>query len=197
MANNTADNVILGSPVTGTGALFRAPVGTALPTEEDTAKNVAFKNLGFISADGVKRNIGQDSSEILAAGGTVVRVIQSKHKVTYKFTLLETNVESLKVFHGDDNVTATAGSPTDGARLAVEVVAGVVQRDSWIIETIDGDWMVREVIPNAEVTARGETTVVTNGSGDGVRQYDIELTAYEDSAGVKAYVYHDNGILVP
>ena len=45
-----AKNVTTGKPKTG-GAVFRAPLGTALPTDAKTALDEAFKNLGYCSED--------------------------------------------------------------------------------------------------------------------------------------------------
>lgn len=197
MANNNAANVVVGMPVQGTGAAFRAPIGTPLPTNEATAKNAAFHNVGYIGSDGVTRTIGSDKSEILAAGGDVVRVIEGKHKVTYKFVMIETNPESLAAYYGTANVTITPGGPAAGTKSAVQIKAGVIVRDAWIFEIVDGARVGREVVPNGEITGRGDTKIVTNGSGDGVFMYDIEITAYADTSGVKAYEYWDDHVFIP
>lgn len=197
MANNAATKVIVATPISGTGSVFRAPIGTALPTTEAAAKNAAFVNVGYISSDGVSRTIGQDTSEIVAAGGDIVRIVKSKHKVTYKFKMLETNAESLRTYHGTGQVTITVGTPTTSTKTTALVKSGFTQRDEWILDTVDGTFIRREVIPIAEVSALGDVKVLTDGSGAGALEYEVELTAYPDSAGVKAYVYTDDGVFIP
>ena len=48
-----SDNVI----VAVTGAVYVAPTGTAAPTASDSTLNVAFVDLGYVSADGITEAI--------------------------------------------------------------------------------------------------------------------------------------------
>ena len=52
MATNNSANVTAGTPKVG-GAFFHAPLGTDLPTDARTPLDAAFKNLGYISEDGL------------------------------------------------------------------------------------------------------------------------------------------------
>ena len=63
--------VTAGKPKVG-GALFRAPAGTALPTDAVTALAEAYKCLGYVSEDGVTNSTSIDSDEVKAWGGDIV-----------------------------------------------------------------------------------------------------------------------------
>jgi hypothetical protein len=52
---------------------------------------------------------------------------------------------------------------------------------------VDGDVDIRIVIPDGQVTERGDVTYA-NGEAIG---YDVTVTAYPDDSGVKAYIYRD------
>jgi hypothetical protein len=57
--NNDAQ-IIAPSPKIG-GGLYRAPLGTTLPTDTTTSLNVAFISLGYVDDDGVTVNIDRPS----------------------------------------------------------------------------------------------------------------------------------------
>ena len=105
MAN--AEHVSAAKPKTG-GAIYRAPLGTALPTDATTALNAAFKCLGYCGEDGLVNTNSPDSDSVKAWGGDTVLTYQKSKEDTFKFTLLEVlNPDVLKAVHGDDNVTGT------------------------------------------------------------------------------------------
>jgi hypothetical protein len=52
---NTATNVTVGKPNVS-GAVYRAPIGTTLPTDATTALDPAFVSLGYVSEDGLSNN---------------------------------------------------------------------------------------------------------------------------------------------
>lgn len=178
---NTASNVLVGRPL-ATGGILVAPLPATLPTSATSTPNAAFDAAGYVSSDGVIQTLGTDVTEIKAWGGDIVRRIQTSHDLTYAFTLIETNEVSLTVYYGDENVTVGTGT------TAVEIKAGDLPRKAWLVEIKDGDKRVRIVIPDGQVTDRGDITY----ADENAIAYELTLTCYPDSSGVKAYIYTDD-----
>lgn len=164
-----------------TGAVYKAPSGTTQPTDNTTALNVAYKDLGYVSDNGVTQKINTSTTQIKAwQNGDIVREVQTSHDLTYQFTLIETTSDTLKAFYGDANVT--------GASPVWDVAINGQQgfRGCWVLEMEDGtNPTVRVVVPDGQVTARGDVI----WKSDTVVQYDVTITCYPDASKNKAYIY--------
>jgi hypothetical protein len=168
----TADLVRVGV----TGGVYTAPEGTAIPTTVEGALDGAFAEVGYVSEDGLTQSIGADITDIKAwQNGDVVRKIQTSHDLTFAFTMIETSSVTLEAYYGN----YTAGT--------VEITGDQLPHGPWVLSVIDGDAVIRIVIPDGQVTERGDISYV---NGDAVG-YPVTISCFPDVSGVKAYMYLD------
>lgn len=179
--SNTATNVNVGKPKVG-GAIYRAKLGSTLPTDATSNLDAAFTCLGYASDDGVTNSNSPTSNTIKAWGGDIVYTYNSEQKDTFSFTLIEsTNVDVLKTVYGDDNVT---GSLDAGLTIA----ANSAQRDAcaWCFELVlQSGGAKRIVVPRASITEIGEIAY----TDDDCVGYQITIMALPDSTGNTHYEY--------
>lgn len=181
MANNNVANVTAGKPKIG-GAIYRAPIGTTLPTDASTALAAAFENMGFVSEDGVTNSNSMESDELKAWGGDTVLNPQTAKTDTFKYKLIEAlNVEVLKYVYGDDNVSGTLATGITITANSEDQAEQVI-----VIEmALKGGVIKRVVIPNGKVTEVGD---IVYQDGDAVG-YETTLTALPDTSGNTHYEY--------
>lgn len=174
-------NVTAGKPKVG-GAVFRAPVGTTLPTDAKTALGAAFASLGYCSEDGLTNANSPSSNTVNAWGGDPVLNYQDKKPDTFMFKLIEAlNVEVLKVVYGDDNVSGTLATG-----ITIKANSAEQEEQAWVFDlTLKGGAAKRIVVPRAKVTAVGDIVYVDNQPVS----YDTTISAVPDTAGQTHYEY--------
>lgn len=174
---NTATNVSTGKPKIS-GAVYRAPLGTTLPTDATTALDTTkFVCLGYVSEDGLENNNEMDVSAIKAWGGMIVYRSLNELNDNFVLTLIESeNTDVLKAVYGDSNVTVDA--QTGDAHVVVKAEDPV--EAVWVFElALRNNRAKRIVIADGAITNR-ET--ITYNDSDAIG-YGITVSAYPDSTG--------------
>ena len=170
---NTA-NVSAGKP-RAAGAIFRAPIGTTLPTSANDTLDTAFVELGFVSDDGVTNNNAAETDDINAWGGTPVLNIQTAKPDEWTFTLIEAlNVDVLKTVYGDANVTTSNGV------IHVEAKSAQVPDSVYVIDMAMRDGALKRVL--IPVGSLGEVGEIVYKDDEPVG-YELTIKALDNGSG--------------
>lgn len=187
-------NIFVGSPDRATsGAILVAPVGTALPTTIATAPNVAFKDLGYISEDGLSISQSSTWETIKDWGGDQVRKFLSDFTGTLTFAMDEIRSDVLKFVYGSANVAVTAATVSSGTLHTVKMNSTEPDRVSLVANILDGPRKIRIVAPLCQVTERQDLSFSRTA---GV-MHGVTVETYPDATGNSIYLYTDDGVFSP
>ena len=177
-----AEKVTAAKPRTA-GVIYRAPLGTALPTDADTALAATYKSLGHLSEDGFTNNNSASSEVIRDMGGSPVLTVQTEKNDTFAFTLIDVlEEEVLKAVYGSTNVT---GDLTAG--LAVTANSDEPEEAVWVLDTImRGGVLQRIVIPDGKISEISEIGY----KRDEAVGYGVTVTALANDSGETHYTYY-------
>lgn len=171
MTPNDATKVSFGKPKAG-GALFYAPAGTTVPTNASDALDAAFRNLGYISEDGLVNGTETDTESINDWGGVELLSSQTSFAEMFTFNMLEINGNSMKLYYGEDNVTVDG----EGNVTAITVSADELPEVVFVAEVLlTGGRVKRIVVPRGKMVDRsGEISHVNNEA----ITYPVQLKAF-------------------
>jgi hypothetical protein len=146
--------------------VYVAPLGTALPTDGDTAFGVGWELVGLLDGDaGFTQSRAEDKADMYAWGGVLVRSTRRNFKLTYTFTALEDNAVTRDLIW--------PGSTTGSI---------VVPRPEQLLvafEKVDGDLTHRLITANyAEVEINGD---VTDNEAD-LTRFPFLVTIFPDTS---------------
>lgn len=176
-----ATKVTTAKPKIG-GAIYRAPLGTDLPTDAKTELDDAFESLGYVSEDGLTNANNPESTDIKAWGGDTVYALQTGRTDTFRCVFIETlNTSVMKSVYGDSNVSGTLESGITLKSNNTQMGAS-----SWVVDMVlRGGILKRIVIPNGVVSSVGDTVY----TDDEVSGYDVTITATPDANENTHYEY--------
>ena len=166
-----------------TGYLYKAPVGSTAPTDEDTALNAAFVELGYTETG---PSISVDTStETFTPWQSVtpVRETVTGQIITATFTLWQTNAANLKLAWGGGTVTASTG----GTKFTPPATP-TVNEGAFVFEVIDGSVIDRWYIPRASITLAGDISFAK----DGVTGYPISVKYLQPASGTPWVLFTNN-----
>ena len=176
-----ATNVSVGKPKV-TGAVFRAPLGTALPTSATATLAVAYADMGYISDEGWTNSKTRETTEVKAWGGDTVLTPQTGKNDTFQMTFIESlNLEVLKAVQGDANVSGTLAEGITVMENSAELDEAV-----WVIDTImSGGVIKRTVLPRGKIIEIDDVVY----KDDEPVGYASTIQAYPDTSGNSHYEY--------
>lgn len=152
-----------------------------LPTNGTSPLSADFFGVGALTEDGITEALSQDVTDIFIwQGGALGRRIKGQSAKTWAFAGAETNLITLGLHFSGSVITQTV----EGATVA-EKPPGTDVRP-WVLHCIDGDRLMRVVIPRGEITERGDMPI----NSQGLTIYDWTLSGYVDDSGNWAYRYY-------
>lgn len=118
--------------VAGTGRVFTAPKGTALPTTVTGDMPADWSDLGYVTTDGVSFTFSRETEDLAAWQGDKIRVLSLSEPKMVEFTLMQTDAAVLQNAFGGGTI-----STEDGVSTYTPPVRGENTERAMVIEFVD------------------------------------------------------------
>ena len=185
---NDATKVSLGKGKVG-GYIFAGASTLTPPTDASSDLPTGMVNLGYVSEDGITNSLETDSEDVKDLNGDVVMSTITSRKETFKFKLLETQINSLKEVFGQSNVTET--TTTTLKKTTVKSNSTPYDSRLYVMEfVLTGSRKMRVVVPLGKISELGDK-VYSAGEAIG---YEVTITCSPDANGNTAYMYIEETI---
>ncbi|MBF6333444.1 hypothetical protein [Nocardia transvalensis] len=178
-------NVYVPSP-SAKGVIFRSVKTTddpvTLPANaKDEIKATDFADLGGVSDAGFTNSIDRSVKKVKDFGAATVATPQDDYTETVKLELIESLRESVL-----ETVFGTKITPLPDGGFSFSHKKQPLEKYSWVIDTVEGKKLRRQVIGIGQVTEIGDVKQVS----DDIVKYPITIECFEDKDGdfVKEYV---------
>ncbi len=181
------------SDLTTVGGLWVAPFGTELPDDVDAPLDAAFKNLGYISADGVSITIDSATNPIEVWGGDEIGSLRDTYSIEYSMQLYQVlSPEVNAALFGDDNVSTSDATDTLGNRMRVLLNSKLPPRMSLVIDSFYENKAIRHVAQIAQLSDLGDITLVHNEA----LRLEPTWRVLRGTDGNHVIQYSDDGVVV-
>lgn len=161
------------------GYFFLAPLGTGLPTDNTSALDEEYKNMGYLGDDGIVFSDSSDSESAFDLNGDAIATSNGSIEKTFTVVFREIKADTLRVMMGEDNVTDSAGVIEAHDRGPNEATyAGVFE-----LLLKDGrKW--RRIVPQCKVGELGDMTITYSE----LVGREVTMSALKDSATGSYYI---------
>lgn len=184
MAVNSSVSVAASKPAPG-GAVYYAPLGTALPTDATTALPAAYKLLGPISADGIKPSRDTKIEKIKEWDGSTLAALLTDESRSFELTFYGVHDVDVNAYLFGGSAVYTPPAAGAPSRVALSDVGGKPADAVLAIEMRHGVKRHRVVVPVADAVVTGEEPWVAGG----LKGYTVTVEALKNVSGVRVYEY--------
>lgn len=152
-----------------------------LPTDATTPLSaIDFSEVGAISSDGITDSTSQDFNDIFMwQGNDLAASLPGEFVKTFKFACMELNATTAGLTYSGSTITQTAYG------LSIAETSPARDLRSWVIHGIDGTRLQRIVIPNGQVSERGDIV----WSSTDVTVFEYTVKCFPDDSGNVSYRY--------